>query len=150
MVLLSFACSPDDEWKTEQRDPILESVFRYQFEHNASGRKTTAAAYCLAVVGEDGSEGAPSAELLGRFAVHNPPVHPISSCRTDLSAAHDKASGGYALVFFAGPIRWSSKRRVELEGGYYEANLSASRNRYTLVLEDRQWMVVKDVLEVIS
>ncbi|MHC4388356.1 MAG: hypothetical protein ACYSX1_07090, partial [Planctomycetota bacterium] len=97
------------------------------FEHNASAAQQNAAAYFLTINQQD----AP-AELLGRFAGHSPPVKPRSEFRE-----------GNGLLFRIGSLVWSDKRTVEIEGGYYEGNVSASGNTYVLQRQEGIWRVVK-------
>lgn len=56
-------------------DDIREAVFRYQFNHNASGLKQNAKVYYLSF-GEEGKE--PSDAFLERFKGHTPPVKKAS------------------------------------------------------------------------
>ena len=106
---------------------ICETVFRYLFEHNASAAQQNAAAYFLSINQQD----AP-AELLDRFVGHSPPVKPGSQFRE-----------GNGLKFRIDTINWLDKRTVEIEGGYYEGNVSASGNTYVLRRQKGSWRVIK-------
>src|SRR5215213_10075746 len=74
---------------------ILEAVFRYQFEHNASGVQQGAEKYCLTITGGE----KPNAEFLRRFAGNRPPVVAADQC--------DRRSG--RNLFFQAKIeKWES------------------------------------------
>ena len=67
-----------DNSRESQADDIREAVFRYQFEHNASGQQQSAHDYYLAIGDQDAD---PSDEFMKRFAHHKPPVHKASASR---------------------------------------------------------------------
>lgn len=116
---------------------ILEAVFRYQFEHNASGIQQNAERYCLTQTGG----GKLGAEFLGRFAGHRPPVVAAEEC--------DRRSG--RNLFFQAKIEtWESDSEALVRGGYYEGNLSSSRETFRVVWEDGRWVVRDPRMEVIS
>lgn len=116
---------------------ILEAVFRYQFEHNASGIRQNAEKYCLSITGG----GQPGAELLGRFEGHRPPVVAADQC--------DRRSG--RNLFFQAKIEtWESDSEAVVRGGYYEGNLSSSRETFRVVWESGRWVVRDPRMEVIS
>ncbi|HSK77252.1 MAG TPA: hypothetical protein VLQ45_12420 [Thermoanaerobaculia bacterium] len=116
---------------------ILEAVFRYQFENNASGIQQDAEKYCLTITGGE----RPSAEFLRRFAGNRPPVVGADDC--------DRRSG--RNLFFQAKIEtWESDSEALVRGGYYEGNLSSSRETYRVLWEDGRWVVEDARLEVIS
>jgi hypothetical protein len=151
LLVTSAACSPSSgagpssiPGTTRQPPPrevsepeILEAVFRYQFEHNASGLQQNAEKYCLTLTG--GAK--PDAELLRRFEGHQPPVVSADQC--------DRRSGRN-LFFQAKIATWESDAEAVVRGGYYEGNLSSSRETYRVVWEDGRWVVEDARLEVIS
>ncbi len=51
------------------------------------------------------------------------------------------ASSRRGLLFYISEIRWLSESEVEVEGGYYEAGLSASGNTYHLSRNRGSWIV---------
>lgn len=53
-------------------------------------------------------------------------------------------------MFYVGEIKWVSEIEVEVAGGYYEANLSASGNTYYLKKKDGKWVVERDEMHWIS
>ena len=116
---------------------ILEAVFRYQFEHNASGIQQDAERYCLTITGGE----KPSAEFLRRFEGNRPPVVAADQC--------DRQSG--RNLFFQAKIeQWESDSEALVRGGYYEGNLSSSRETFRVVWEDGRWAVRDPRMEVIS
>jgi len=137
-----------DQARQLQEDDIREAVFRWQFDHNVSGQQKRAKVYFLSV-GE--KYGDPSDEFLKRFADNQPPVRKRSECTADAGkGVLDKKTGEQGLVFNVTRIQWKSDTEVEVEGGYYEAGLSASGNIYTLKKEQGKWKVVNDKLVEIS
>ena len=151
LLLLSFLASSGmaaEEARQSQEDDIREAVFRWQFDHNVSGLQKKAQVYFLAV-GEKG--GDPSDEFIKRFAGNKPPVRKRSECSADAGkGVLDKKTGEQGLVFNVTTIKWNSDTEVEVEGGYYEAGLSASGNLYTVTKEKGKWNVTKDKLVEIS
>jgi hypothetical protein len=120
-----------------EEDDIREAVFRYQFDHNASGLQKSAKGYFLAI-GEKGAD--PSDEFMKRFAHHKPPVHKASAWRTE----------NKGLFFRVTSIVWISDAEVKVAGGYYEGNVSSSGNTYTLKKEAGNWQVTRDEMGSIS
>ena len=151
LVVAFAACSPSSgagpssgPGATRQPPPrsvaepdILEAVFRYQFEHNASAIRQNAEKYCLALAGGERLD----AEFLRRFAGNQPLVVAADQC--------DRRSG--RNLFFQAKIEtWESDREAVVRGGYYEGNLSSSRETYRVVWEDGRWVVRDPRMEVIS
>jgi len=62
----------------------------------------------------------------------------------------DKATGKPGLIFTIDSVRCADTSRCEVEGGYYEAGLSASGNTYFLEKRDGKWVVVRDTMHWIS
>jgi hypothetical protein len=146
VLLVASTLAPEDG---RAADDVRFVTFRYMFGHNASGQQQNAKAYCLEVDGKD-----PSDALIARFAGSTPPVKKASECTT----ASDVGDWGVrvrvtrepGLLFRLGAIRWVKASMVEVEGGYYEASLSASSNTYYLEKKNGDWKVVRDVMDVIS
>ncbi|MGO8925829.1 MAG: hypothetical protein ACLQU3_02885 [Limisphaerales bacterium] len=137
-----------DPARQRQEDDIREAVFRWQFDHNVSGQQKKAKVYFLSV-GE--KYGDPSDEFIKRFADNKPPVRKRSECTADAGkGVLDKKTGEQGLIFNVTSIKWSSDTEVEVEGGYYEAGLSASGNIYTVKKEKGKWKVTKDKMGWIS
>jgi hypothetical protein len=130
-------------------DDLREAVFRHLFDHNASGQQRTAQVFCLQV--ENARD--PSEELLKRFGAHTPPVKPASRCTVKRGTAWGGVqddTGARGLIFRVDSIRRTGPETAEIEGGYFEAGLSASGNVYELVKEGRRWVVKTDTMQWIS
>lgn len=121
---------------TEQQEDldICEAVFRYQFEHNASGIQQEAEAYFLEVFAKD-----PSDEFLTRFKGSFPPVEKGSQFGTE-----------NGLRFRIESLKRVDKDKAIVSGGYFESGLSASGNLYTVVRQNGKWTVVDNELLWIS
>jgi len=145
-LFTSVGFSADNARKNEE-DDIREAVFRWQFEHNASGQQQKAEAYFLQV----GEKGDPSDAFMERFAKHKPPVRKGSACTADMAkGVLDKNTGEKGLIFRVTSIDWKSDSEVNVKGGYYEAGLSASANTYTVKKEKGKWRVTNDKMDWIS
>jgi hypothetical protein len=146
LVFASVGLSADDARKN-QEDDVREAVFRWQFEHNASGQQKKAKAYYLQI----GEKGDPSDALMKRFAEHKPPVRKVSACTADAGkGVLDKKTGERGLIFRVTSIEWKSDTEVDVKGGYYEGGLSASGNTYTVKKENGKWKMTNDKMHWIS
>ena len=131
--------APDDA------DDAREAALRYMFVHNASMQQRKAAVHCLTIEGKD-----PTDTFVARFAELAPPVKKASECTASAEdGVHDKTTGARGLIFRVAATRVRGEA-AEIDGGYYEAGLSASWNTYYLEKKDGRWMVVKDVMHWIS
>jgi hypothetical protein len=141
-ALLAIACSPGEppQAPLSEEDQIREAVYRYQFEHNASGQGKSANAYYLGLGHADDA----SPELLARFEGHTPPVKPLSASKLEPGTALvvDRETGLPGLAFLITGIRWLGDHEVEVDGEYQEASESAAGSAYNLVKENGQWRVV--------
>ena len=134
--------------RESQVDDIREEVFRYQFDHNGSAQQKTAKAYFIGV-GDEG--GDPSDDFMKRFDGHKPPVRKASASHyVRGKGILDKKTGERGLAFGFTGIKWISDIEVEVDGEYYEAELSSSTNTYTLKKEDGKWKVTKNNMKRIS
>jgi hypothetical protein len=129
--------------KTEQEDDIREAVFRHQFGHNASAIRKKAKAYYLAL-GSVLNKRDPSSEFMRRFKGHKPSVERASLAELKYGRIRD------GLIFYIEEIRWINENEVEVSGGYYEGNLSASGNKYQVVRKNGKWAIKKDTMKWIS
>ncbi len=130
-------------------EDLREAVFRHLFDHNASGQQKTAKVYCLQVEGKQD----PSPELLRRFEGNEPRVTKASLCTFKSGAgrgAVQDETGAPGLIFRVDTITHAEGGTAVVEGGYFEAGLSASGNVYELVKEGNQWIVKKDTMRWIS
>ena len=129
---------------------ILEAVFRYQFEHNASSATAlNRAKYYFIAIGERETPTDLPAELLVRFSGHSPPVEPASLADTSGIVRHT-GDGGQGIVLRVESIERIDADTVRVRGGYYEANRSASGSTYRVERRDGKWTVVDDVMNWIS
>jgi hypothetical protein len=114
---------------------IAEATYRYQFEHDGFAQTNkNVPAYFLDLFCTD-----PTPAFLARFQNNKPPVR-----RGSLFAQGD------GLRFRVDCIQRISDTEVQVGGGYYAGNLSASGNTYTVELEDGRWVVTGDSLNWIS
>jgi hypothetical protein len=150
MLLLGFTSLgfAAENLRQSQEDDIREAVFRYQFEHNASGQQKTAKVF---FIGVEGNAGDPSDMLLKRFADNKPPVRKASASHfVKGKGIVDKQTGELGLAFSVTSIKWISDTEVQANGGYYEAEESSSGNTYTLQKENGKWKVTKSKMNWIS
>ncbi|MBV10320.1 MAG: hypothetical protein CMN21_14010, partial [Rubinisphaera sp.] len=146
LIFASVGLSADDARKN-QEDDVREAVFRWQFEHNASGQQKKAKAYYLQI----GEKGDPSDAFMKRFAEHKSPVRKVSACTADSGkGVLDKKTGERGLIFRVTSIEWKSDTEVDVKGGYYEGGLNASGNTYTVKKENGKWKVTNDKMHWIS
>jgi hypothetical protein len=148
LFMCSSLCLAADQARESQTDDIREAVFRWQFDHNASGQQANTYVYFLAVGEKDGD---PSDEFIKRFSGHKPSVRKVSACSADArKGVLDKKTGERGLIFRIRSIDWKSDTEVDAQGGYYEAGDSASGNTYTLKKEKGKWKVTNDKMHWIS
>jgi hypothetical protein len=130
-------------------DDVREAVFRHLFDHNASGLQKTARVYCLQI--EENHD--PSPELLRRFDGSEPRVTNASRCTFEQSHTRSGVvdeTGAPGLIFRVDTIVHPAENTAIVEGGYFEAGLSASGNVYELVRDGARWIVTKDTMKWIS
>lgn len=127
-------------------DDIREAVFRHLFQKNASGQQGGATVYCLQVEGKKD----PGPALMARFRQHTPPVVPASACTVGPEGVRETATGKQGLLLRIDEIRKKGANQAEVNGGYFEAGLSASGNLYELSRENGRWVVRKDTMLWIS
>jgi hypothetical protein len=130
-------------------DDLREAVFRHQFDHNASGQQRAAKVLCLQIEGKRD----PSSALLRRFEGNEPLVKKASLCTFKQGSARggvQDETGARGLIFRIDSIRRTGPDTAVVEGGYFEAGLSASGNVYELAKEGERWVVKKDTMQWIS
>ncbi|MFL6263001.1 MAG: hypothetical protein ACJ76Y_25150 [Thermoanaerobaculia bacterium] len=144
LLLLSLsACAasapppPSGPGRLAAETDVAEAVFRYQFEHNASAIQEKADHYCLSLPGER----SPGADFLQRFQGNHPPV---------LSADECERKSGHDLFFRVQRLDWRSDTEVWVSGGYWEGNLSSSKESYRVRLKNGKWVVDGARMEAIS
>jgi hypothetical protein len=117
------------------------------FGKNASGMHQHAKVYCLHF--EQGAD--PPASFLARFASLKTPVRAGSACSEDArSGVVEVATKAPGLAFRIDSVQWTDKDHATVQGGYYEAGLSASGNVYTLERKSGAWVVTGDQMVWIS
>jgi hypothetical protein len=132
-------------------DQVREAVFRHLFVHNESGMKDSAQVYFLAIDEGGGKRRDPSPALMARFARQKPRVEPVS--RADISfekGAVHRETGERGLVFRVAAIKRVSDDVVEVEGGYYEGNLSASGTLFRVERNAGVWIVTSEKMQWIA
>ena len=107
---------------------IAEAVFRYQFQHNASAIQQEADHYCLSLPGERSPDG----DFLHRFDGNHPPVWRADECQR---------GSGHDLFFRVQRLDWRSDTEVWVSGGFWERNLSSSRESYRVRFKKGKWVV---------
>ena len=130
-------------------DDVREAVFRHLFDHNASGQQKNAKVYCLQIEGKLD----PSPGLLRRFEGNQPPVKKASLCSFKGGPGRggvEDETGAKGLIFRVDTIQHPSADTALVEGGYFEAGLSASGNVFELVKEGDRWIVKQDTMRWIS
>jgi len=113
---------------------ICETLFRHQFNNNASAQQQNAPAYHLSIFDID-----PPEDLMACFQHNNIPVKPGSEFQE-----------GSGLKFRISSIKLINNKNVEIEGGYYEGNVSSSGNSYILKKKGQVWEVISDKMNWIS
>lgn len=151
LSIIVLGCSDDERTShVSIEDQVRESAFRFLFDHNHSALQKAAFGYYLGVNSYDDSAKAnytplndPSPELMSSFSGFTPVVKRLSDCElTD--RVRDKVTKERGLIFRLGRMNWINGNEVDVDGGYYEGNMSAAG--YRLRIERRQfgWEVMKD------
>jgi hypothetical protein len=136
------------EERVREEDDIREATFRYQFLHNASAQQQKAKVYFLSF-GEERIN--PSDDFMKRFANHKPMVKKVSQATDgDIEGIKHKDTGEKGIIFNVTKIKWVNDLEVEVDGGYYEGNVSSSGNKYRLKKKEGKWVVIEDVMNWIS
>jgi hypothetical protein len=142
------SASATDKPRGEQELDIMESVFRYLFEHNRSvlTERHQVEYFFLRV-----DKLNPPPELLSRFAGHVPPVEKASASESDIRyGVRDIKTHGRGIILDIRSVRWIDDDTVDVEGGYVEASLSASGDTYRVERRQGKWVVVNDTLHWVS
>jgi hypothetical protein len=140
----SFATAADIP---SQLEDIREAAFRYLFEHNPSSQQKKAAVYFLSFLNGRNSKEArgtdPGDVFMRRFANQSPRVAKGSEARIGRDGVRDQKTHEKGIIFNLGEVRWLADDSVEIDGGHYEAGLSASGNTYFLKKKSGKWAVEK-------
>lgn len=126
---------------------LREAALRPMFAKNASGQQQRARVFCIQLE----HESDPTPSFLARFGDVKIPVRPASACTQSADqGVVDKTTKARGLAFRVDAVRRIDADHAEVDGGYYEAGLSASGNTYTLERKNGRWVVTKDVMHWIS
>jgi hypothetical protein len=142
LMLMVGACAsgapaPSAQDRFAAQDEILEAVFRYQFQHNASALQSKADRYCLTLPQDKN----PGEDFLHRFNGNQPPAVSADECNR---------KKGNDLFFRIQNLDWRSDEEVWVRGGYWEGNLSSSVELYQVVRKNGRWTVAGSRMEAIS
>jgi hypothetical protein len=128
-------------------DDVREAVFRHMFGSNASGQGKNAGVLCLEI--ENSQDPTPG--FLARMKNVKTPIRPASGCSASAQdGVVDKKTHARGLLFRIDGIAFKNARHATVNGGYYEAGLSASGNIYTVERRVTGWVVTKDQMMWIS
>ena len=146
-AILASGCTPNLN-KADEETQIQQAVLRYQFEHNAAARKYNI--FCIAIGDRETSLDAPT-QLIDGLNDAGHKVIKFSACNAnDGEGVTERVSGNPALMLSVAQVKWLASDEVLVDGGYYEASLSASGNTYHLKKIEGMWRVVKDEMNWIS
>lgn len=140
--------STGDTRNLEQTDvAAMAATYRHLFANNASGLKSSASTYCVAV-GARSDLADPSPALLAALSELSPKVQQASACR--ISDRVVNTAGQPSLLFTLRSLGCESADSCLFEGGYYEGNLSASAGQYRARKVDGRWQVTPEGPQGIS
>ncbi len=151
------------------QDDIREAFFLYQFNHNYSGIRQSAAFYALAsaelvwVPNPDPYPPSPwfrnetdlSDQFMNRFVHNNPPVTKLSDCfigpdSSGYITVWDRTKTKRGLLFEVSQIIVQSNNQVQVWGGYYENPMSFSLEIYYMSGNAHTWRVDSTFLRSIG
>ena len=124
----------------------MAATYRYLFANNASGQQDDAATYCIGV-GARPELDDPSPALQAALS-DVAKVEPASTCQVGERVTD--TDGRPSLVFNLTPLGCDGPDNCLFEGGYYEANLSASNGRYRARKAGGEWQVTPEGPQAIS
>ena len=137
MFLVATSISGQNSEQKEEFDlEILESVFRYQIAQCAENTSLTV--FLLSVKEKD-----PSDEFMKRFADESVSVKRRSAL-TKSERTHefiDKESGKFAALLSFDKLKFLEEGRAQVEGSCGYAEWAARGYRYSLVREEKRWIV---------
>ena len=134
-----------------EEDAVRVAVYRHLIDHNASAAQLRVRFVCLEI-DQRRQKRDPSPFIL--TAMRGSPVRvvPGSACEATGQGVFLKAdpAAGRGLVFRTEDVEITGDK-ARVTGGYYEANLSASGNVYSLERQpDGSWRVTDDQMQWIS
>jgi hypothetical protein len=129
LSFLAAGCASNSPAKSSQpsaRDAatpdVLETVFRYQLDHNPSASR-----YCLELAGTS-----PDSSFVRRFEGNQPPV---------LSAAQCESQPGKGLYLRLTKIEWITNDEAWVRGATSDGDRSSPIEAYRVVREKGKWTV---------
>jgi hypothetical protein len=129
-------------------DAVRLAVFRYLMSHNASAGQAGVPFVCLEVHHGDQVRD-PSPFIMAAMSGSKTLVVPGSACQHSAQGVLLRGDGG-GLVFRTEKVEIDGDKAT-VTGGYFEADLSASGNVYTVERQgDGSWLVTDDRMEWIS
>jgi hypothetical protein len=150
LACLLAGCGPR-AGSTDDVRAIQVAVLEYQFTRNHSGLKDSARVYCVEVTDDKFGTADPAPVVIKQLNARNERVRAGSSCSVNAdSLVVERSSGKQGIMFRIGQLTWESATEAAIEGGYYEANLSASGNTYHVKKVNGAWVVTADELSWIS
>jgi hypothetical protein len=149
IAALAAACSTTGGGGTggAPNTDAMAATYRHLFANNASALQGRAANYCVGIGAGPALSDPPEAVMTALAGV-TPEVQPASSCRAGEQVVN--ASGQPSLIFALVQVRCDGSTDCLFEGGYHEANLSASRGRYRARLVNGQWQVAPEGPQAVS
>lgn len=138
-TLLASCFVGESNSSCDSEGDLAEAAFRFQFADNRSAIGGSAAAYFIAV--EDDQD--PDADLLARFSEYSPPVRALSdlTMSEEGDRVTDPSTGKPSLIFRIYKRTLLSNSEAIVEGGYYEANLSASWITMRAQCREGKWSI---------
>jgi len=135
MMLVAIA-GQNSEQKEQLDSGIVESVFRYQIKQ--CGDNTSATVFLLSVSGKD-----PSDEFIKRFADESVSVkkRSVLSKSEATNEFIDKESGKSAALLSIEKLNLLEEGKAQVEGSCGHADWAARGYRYSLIREEKRWMV---------
>jgi len=122
---------------------IVEAVYRYQFQHNPSGKDSSTLDFLFLARGASQREYKdPVPELLARFAGNQPPVEAWSNALQAQRGVRHREKEGKGIIFYVSRIIWIDDHTIEVDGGHTYASRNASENTYRVEHKNGAWSVV--------
>lgn len=146
-AILLTGCAPHSN-EADADLQVQQAVLRYQFESNAAADNYSI--FCIAISKGEAEIDAPAKLIEGLNDAHHKVLKSSDCNPNDGHGVTERASGKPALMLRVAQVKWLAKDEALVDGGYYEAGLSASGNTYLLKKIDGTWRVVKDQMNWIS
>lgn len=139
---------------------ILETVFRYQFDHGdpnipRTPRGSRYKAYYLGIVHDEDNGFAgfgfpaetliqdPDAAFIDRFRNISPTVSKFSLCKRMGDGVTDRDTGQPGVLLVVGEVRWISKTELLVDAAYYFHAYFAATQTFHIRLEGDRFFITK-------